>query len=131
MPQRQRQRAPLTLRWRNPDQPLPVRVIRATRMRAAPVWHELHSHAHARPAGGRPFDFSAAIQRLVMDIAIRSPDFRHLDVPRILVSATLTGQPVAPQKPAVLFEGLGAVEHRVSTQNAEAQKTDAHLLPPD
>ncbi|MSQ97475.1 MAG: hypothetical protein EXR98_23380 [Gemmataceae bacterium] len=86
----QRHRAPLILRWRDQDNPLPQRVIRGTRRPGAPAWHELHSSAQDRPASDQPFDFSAAIQRLVLDIATRSADFRHLEVPRILVSATQT-----------------------------------------
>ena len=37
---------------------------------------------------GKTFDFTAAIRTLVEDIASRCPDFRHLQVPRILIGVT-------------------------------------------
>jgi predicted metallopeptidase len=40
------------------------------------------------PEASQPFDFCASVQRLVTDIAERCPDFRHLQVPRILVTVT-------------------------------------------
>ncbi|MBI2806933.1 MAG: hypothetical protein HYX68_18285 [Planctomycetes bacterium] len=78
----------LVLRWREPDDPLPVRIIQTAGPPRAPLWHELHSSAGSMPAGDGPFDFTRGVQRLLMDIAIRSPDFRHLQVPRILVTVT-------------------------------------------
>ena len=73
------------MRWQEPDRPLPRRVIRSSRLRER-AWHEMPTSARHVPAGDGPFDFSAAIQALVMDIAIRCPDFRHLEVPRILAT---------------------------------------------
>jgi hypothetical protein len=74
----------LTMRWQDPDHPLPVRVIKAPRRKRATVWFERDSRASSGVSG--PFDFGAAIQGLVMDIATRMADFRHLQAPRILVS---------------------------------------------
>lgn len=92
MPRRDHQRriepTPLVVRWRDPETPLPVRVLRATRFRGTPAWHELHSSAHDTSASAAPFDFCASIRRLAIDIATRCADFRHLDMPRILVSVT-------------------------------------------
>ena len=73
---------PLMLRW----QQLPTRTIQPCRI-SRPAWFD-HSPTDSGQPTGEPFDFCAAIQRLVMDIAIRSPDFRHLQVPRILVTVT-------------------------------------------
>jgi hypothetical protein len=89
-----RHRHALVMRWTPPDDPLPVRVIRAARRRRH-VWHELP--AAVRDVGGidGPFDFCAAIQALVMDIAIRCPDFRHLEVPRILATVIQARGPSA------------------------------------
>ena len=78
---------PLIRRWQEPHDPLPRRVMRAPGSRRAPAWFERHSRAQSQ-GRDQPFDFCANLQQLVMDIAIRSPDFRHLQVPRILVTAS-------------------------------------------
>ncbi len=80
-------RHPLLLRWQEPHDPLPVRVIRAPGSSRAPLWFERDSRGQTQ-GHDRPFDFCANVQALVMDIAIRCPDFRHLQVPRILVTAS-------------------------------------------
>lgn len=82
----------LVLRW----QELPTRVIRAKRQRS--FWFAQRPAFLPAPSGRavggegpptqEPFNFCVNIQRLVMDIAIRCPDFAHLQVPRILVSVT-------------------------------------------
>lgn len=82
-----RHRHALVMRWQEPNHPLPVRVIRGARRREQ-AWHELHTAAQGVPARHGPFDFCAAMQALVMDIAIRCPDFRHLNVPRVLATVT-------------------------------------------
>ena len=87
MPRRERHRYSLIQRWREPDDPLPVRVIQPTRPYAAPLWHQQRAELQTVQAS-EPFDFGANMQRLVMDIAVRVPDFRHLKAPRILVTAT-------------------------------------------
>lgn len=78
---------PLILRWQEPHEPLPVRSIRASGPKSGSTWFAPAPPDSGQPAG-RPFDFCVGIQRLVMDIAIRCPDFRHLQTPRILVSVT-------------------------------------------
>lgn len=77
---------PLIMRWQEPHDPLPVRPIQA-RQRTAPTWSAQAAQADSGPRN-QPFDFCVGIQRLVMDIAIRCPDFRHLQAPRILVTVT-------------------------------------------
>jgi hypothetical protein len=84
MPKRIRQCNPLLLRW---QQALPTRVIRSTRRPRSMAWFEGHL-SNTGQGVGEPFDFCAGIQRLVTDIARRCADFRHLVVPRILVSVT-------------------------------------------
>src|SRR5215207_7327618 len=77
-------RYPLILRW--PER-LPTRTIASLRAKKTPAWFEQHSQAGNAQSSGS-FDFCHHVQRLVMDIAIRCPDYRHLQVPRILVSVT-------------------------------------------
>jgi predicted metallopeptidase len=79
-------RHPLVLRWQEPHNPLPVRVIQARKRRT--LWFAQTSHADNGHLAGQAFDFCVHIQQLVMDIAVRCPDFAHLQVPRILVSVT-------------------------------------------
>lgn len=74
---------PLELRWREPDQPLPRRVVKPVGSRsqllpAPPYW----------PSGpeDRPFDFSAHVSRLIEDVSRRSPELKHIQASRILVS---------------------------------------------
>jgi predicted metallopeptidase len=65
-----------------------VRVIKPPRRESAAPWFTGQSSADSGQPSDRPFDFCLAVQRLMMDIAIRSPGFRHLQTPRILVTAT-------------------------------------------
>jgi len=81
---RRRKPCPLIVRW--PER-LPTRTITTISAQRAPVWFEQHSQADG-PSTTEPFDFCVNMQRLVMDIAIRCEDFRHLHVPRILMSVT-------------------------------------------
>jgi hypothetical protein len=68
---------PLIVRWRDGD--LPTRVIRPTGA----------VQKGARPIGERePFDFCQAMRQLITDVTRRCPDFRHVQVPRILLSVT-------------------------------------------
>ncbi len=78
----------LVLRWSEPDNPLPVRVIRATgaaRGRApqpAPVpWA-----TSGKP--GQPFDFCAHVRQLCADLVARCDALRHIDVARLLFAVT-------------------------------------------
>lgn len=79
---------PIVMRWREADDPLPVRLIRTTktagRLTPAFAGQPWTSSGDA----DRPFDFSGNIRRLVADIAMRCPDFKHLQMPRILVAVT-------------------------------------------
>jgi predicted metallopeptidase len=78
-------RYPLIVRW--PDR-LPTRTLTSLRGQQKPAWFEQHSQANPAAVPSEPFDFCHHVQRLVMDIAIRCPEYRHLQVPRILVSVT-------------------------------------------
>lgn len=83
-----RQPLPIIMRWRERDDPLPTRVIRTT----APVTNAMPmTSGQGWAESGRadqPFDFCASIHKLIHDIAERSPDFRHIQASRILVSVT-------------------------------------------
>lgn len=76
------------MRWRAADNPLPVRVIRPTIGKRQST-HPLVGQPWAG-SGDRhqPFDFCANMYRLVHDVADRCPEFRHLQVPRILIAVT-------------------------------------------
>ena len=76
-------RPPLILRWHD----LPRRAIDATTRRPVSTFVAQAPCDSGQPAV-QPFDFGVAIQRMVMDIAIRCAEFRHLQAPRILVSVT-------------------------------------------
>jgi hypothetical protein len=78
----------LILRWQEPHDPLPVRVIQASRQPRPIAWFEAHANAPSGQRADEPFDFCASIQRLATDITVRCADFRHLQIPRILVSVT-------------------------------------------
>lgn len=79
---------PLILRWKEPDAPLPLRRVHAPPPRSSPSWYTQGPDLDTGQPADQPFHFCVAIQRLVMDIAIRCPEFRHLQAPRILVSFT-------------------------------------------
>jgi hypothetical protein len=79
---------PFIFRWHEPDNPLPVRAVRAPARpglrplgTAAPPW------LGTGPAG-RPFDFSGHVRRLCADIVRRSEPLRHVDVDRLLFAVT-------------------------------------------
>ena len=87
-PNKKPERHPLILRWQEPHDPLPRRVIQAMGRQSSLPWFATQSAASNGQRSDEPFDFCVHVQRLVMDIARRCPDFRHLEVPRILVSVT-------------------------------------------
>jgi hypothetical protein len=69
---------PLEMRW-DARRPLPTR------------WAIPEGRRHRVPAGAgavHPFDFSAAMVRLCIDVAARCEALRHVHVPRVLVSFT-------------------------------------------
>ena len=77
----------LELRWGEPHDPLPVRLLRggppplpAANQLASPPWI-------ATGPVEEPFNFCAHIRRLLEDIVARTPEFAHIHVPRILVGA--------------------------------------------
>ena len=74
---------PLMWRW----QDLPRRLIRNPGRPRATAWFARDSRAVTLNRD-RPFDFGAHMQQLLTDIAIRCPEFAHLQTPRILVTAT-------------------------------------------
>jgi hypothetical protein len=76
----------LVLRWSETDHPLPRRAIRAPHGRHAPAtpgmpWHE------TGPAG-QPFDFCAAMRRLIADIVIRCGEFERVETSKVLLGVT-------------------------------------------
>jgi len=76
----------LVLRWRTGRAPLPVRAIAPPRT-ATTSWSTGQPWHDTGPAD-EPFDFSLNMRRLLADIAARTPEFKHLKVSQILVSAT-------------------------------------------
>jgi predicted metallopeptidase len=75
----------LELRWQEPCDPMPVRVIRGARRALAdpqpsPPWF-------ATGPVGEPFDFSGHVRRLLEDIVARTPAFSHIHVARLLIGA--------------------------------------------
>jgi hypothetical protein len=85
----------LILRWRSARGGLPVREVRMPRPgkgrgRAAPFagqpWHDTGPH-------GEPVDFNGRVSRLLYDIVRRCPEWRHIDVPRILIGFTQASSP--------------------------------------
>jgi hypothetical protein len=77
----------LVLRWREPHDPLPVRIFRSANqpMTAANHWDS----PPWLPTGpiGQPFYFCTHVRRLLEDIVTRTPEFRHIQVPRLLIGA--------------------------------------------
>jgi hypothetical protein len=79
---------PLVLTWREPDHPLPVKVIRSP---AGPAGRVLGTEAPpwlATGPAGQPFDFCAHIRRLGADVVRRCEPLRHVDVSRLLFAVT-------------------------------------------
>jgi hypothetical protein len=81
-------RPPLVFRWTEPDNPLPVKVIRSPSRAgtgilgmAAPPW------LLSGPVN-QPFDFCKAISRLCADIVSRADSLRHIDISRLLFGVT-------------------------------------------
>jgi predicted metallopeptidase len=78
----------LVLCWHEPDNPLPVRPIRA------PSRPRLHAPFQdpppSLPSGPRdqPFDFCGHVRRLCADLAARSAALAHIDVSRLLFAVT-------------------------------------------
>jgi len=78
----------LVLCWHEPDNPLPVRPIRAP---SRPRHHAPFQDPPAwLPSGplDQPFDFCGHIRRLCVDLAARSEALAHVDVSRLLFAVT-------------------------------------------
>ncbi len=79
---------PQVLRWRQPDQPLPVRAVQLPR-RARPRTLGLETPAWLDTGPvDRPFDFCAHVRRLCADVVQRCADLRHIDIGRLLFGMT-------------------------------------------
>lgn len=76
-------RTPLEIRW-DANCPAPVRAVRG---RGAPSafpgqpWHDTGPH-------GEPLDFSARVAALVADVALRCPEWAHVQADRVLFGFT-------------------------------------------
>jgi len=91
---------PQVLRWKQPDQPLPVRAVRLPP--ASPGRKPGESRGSPRPrtlgleappwldtgSVDRPFDFCGSIRRLCADIVSRCDELKHIDVGRLLFGMT-------------------------------------------
>jgi hypothetical protein len=77
----------LTLRWDEPHNPLPVRLMRGRQRPSAEsyMWHSPPWIATGTLL--QPFDFCAHVRRLLEDIVARMPEFSHIQVSRLLVGA--------------------------------------------
>jgi predicted metallopeptidase len=77
---------PLVLRWRPPHRPLPLRRVRPPApLRTPVVGLEAPPWLSTGPPG-RPFDFCDHLRRLCADVVRQTPEFRHIDVSRLLFS---------------------------------------------
>lgn len=80
---------PLVLAWQAPENPLPVRVLRAqntTRLPQplalmAPPWLSTGPE-------DQPFDFCAHVRNLCLDVVRRCPELAHIDPTRLLFAVT-------------------------------------------
>jgi predicted metallopeptidase len=78
---------PLMLHWHEPDNPLPLRVIRDARpARTHPLGTDAPPWRRTGPAD-RPFDFCGHVRRLCADMVRHTPELRHIDVSRLLFGA--------------------------------------------
>src|SRR5438045_3943371 len=79
---------PLVFHWSEPDNPLPVKIVRA------PVRQGIRVLGMAAPPWlvsgpvDQPFDFCAAVGRLCTDIVRRCDALRHVDISRVLFGVT-------------------------------------------
>jgi predicted metallopeptidase len=77
---------PLILQWSDPDQPVPVRAVRAPRP-AGGLGAEAPPWLYSGPPG-QAFAFCPHVQRLCEDIARCSEELRHLDVSKLQFAIT-------------------------------------------
>jgi hypothetical protein len=76
--------APLVLRW----EALPLYAVRAPSRARGPSGGFAGTPWLGMGEAGQPLDFSASIAELTMDIARRTPELRHIDVRRVLITFT-------------------------------------------
>ncbi len=86
-PRKKSRPLPLEYRWSEPHNPLPRCVIRVPGKAVSTVPSSM-SVIDSGQRAHEPFDFCTAMHRLVMDVAIRCAEFRHLQAPRILLTVT-------------------------------------------
>lgn len=88
---------PLQFRWTAPtgSHPLPHRHLRTTQpgRRQKAVLTDGGLPMSLLAPLGHPFDFTAAMRRLCIDVAARCPDLYHVNVDRILLGATQARSP--------------------------------------
>ncbi len=92
-------RVPLVLRWRHPDQPLPVRRVAVPRQgRRRTLGLEAPAWFGTGPLD-RPFDFCGHVRRLCADVVRHCAELRHIDISRLLFGITQarTGRPYGLQ----------------------------------
>ncbi len=92
---RYRIKLPLVFRWKQPDNPLPVRAVRQPRRsRQRSLGLEMPPWLQTGPVE-EPFDFCGHVRRLCGDIVQRCPELNHIDVGRLLFGMTQArnGQP--------------------------------------
>ncbi|MGE3806742.1 MAG: putative metallopeptidase, partial [Gemmataceae bacterium] len=77
---------PLILQWSDPDQPVPVRAMRAPKA-ALTAGMEVPPWLYTGEPG-QPFTFCQHVQRLCEDVAACCEEFRHLDVSKLLFAVT-------------------------------------------
>src|SRR5687768_778023 len=79
---------PLVLHWKEPDRPLPLRLIEAARTtRGRRTLHKPPSWLNTGTPG-EPFDFCHHVRRLCTDIARRCTELSHIDTSRLLFGVT-------------------------------------------
>ncbi len=81
-------RSPLVLRWRHPDNPLPVKQVLVPRQgRRRTVGLEAPPWLATGPVDS-PFDFCGHLRRLCENVVRHCAELRHIDVSRLLFAIT-------------------------------------------
>ncbi len=79
---------PTTLRWQEPDNPLPVRAVQLPAQGRPPALGLEAPPWYRTGPADRPFDFSGHVRRLCADVVRRCPELAHIDVSRLLFGMT-------------------------------------------
>jgi hypothetical protein len=78
----------MVLRWRHPDQPLPLRRVQVPHHgRRRIVGLEAPTYLWTGPVG-KAFNFCGHVRQLCIDVTRHSPELRHIDVSRLLFAVT-------------------------------------------